>query len=82
MSSPHRRPTGPTPLGAALRRTGIRLVAALAGATVVIVVAMATLPQLTNNNHDVRGASVGPDGPRGAPASPATTAGPGRRRRT
>lgn len=60
MSSPHRRPTGPTSLGEALRRTGVRLVAALAGATVVIVVAMATLPQFTNNNHDVRGASAGP----------------------
>lgn len=60
MSRADRRPPAPLTLVAALQRTGVRLVAALVGAAVVVVVAMATVPELRENGRDVRGASSRP----------------------
>ena len=51
------RPPAPLTLVAILQRTGIRLVAALVGAALVVVVAMATVPELRDDGLDARGAA-------------------------
>ena len=58
MAGPDRRPPAPLTLVATVRQTGVRLVAALVGAAIVVVVAMATVPELRDNGRDARGAAA------------------------